>query len=94
VFVPSLPSVAMGQRSGEQISFELAPTLARKKVEFAAETVQHIDAVIRGGRVTRRPVEAPTGAFVVCAEVTQPFTVRVLNAHGDVLAEIEEQAGS
>jgi hypothetical protein len=50
--------------------------------------------VIQGGRVTRRPVEAPNGAFVVCAEVTQPFTVRVLNAHGDVLAEIEERAGS
>ena len=44
VFVPSLPWVAMGQRSGEQISFELAPTLARRQVDFAVETVQHIDA--------------------------------------------------
>jgi sulfide:quinone oxidoreductase len=43
VFVPSLPWVAMGQRTVEQISFELAPTLARKQVEFALETVQHID---------------------------------------------------
>ena len=43
MFVPSLPWVAMGHRTAEQISFELAPTLARKQVDFALETVQHID---------------------------------------------------
>jgi len=43
VFVPSLPWVGMGHRSVEQISFDLAPTLARKHVDFVHETVQHID---------------------------------------------------
>ena len=43
VFVPSLPWVAMGHRTVEQISFELAEPLARKRVDFALETVQHID---------------------------------------------------
>lgn len=43
VFVPSPPWVAMGCRSVEQISFDLAPVLARKHVEFAHEDVQHID---------------------------------------------------
>ena len=43
VFVPSLPWVAMGHRTVDQISFELAPTLARKHIDFVHETVQHID---------------------------------------------------
>jgi sulfide:quinone oxidoreductase len=43
VFVPSLPWVAMGSRSLRQISFDLAPVLARKRVAFAAETLLHID---------------------------------------------------
>jgi hypothetical protein len=33
--------------------------------------------VIQGGRVARRPVEAPTGAFVVCADYAQPFTCEI-----------------
>lgn len=49
--------------------------------------------VRQAGQVTRRPVEAPVGAFVVCGDYAEPFTVRVLNAHGDVLAEVEEPAG-
>jgi len=47
VFVPSLPWVAMGHRSVEQISFDLAPALARRKVEFVHETVQHIDSAAK-----------------------------------------------
>lgn len=43
VFVPSLPWVAMGSRSLDQISFDLRPPLARKQVAFAGETVLHID---------------------------------------------------
>jgi len=43
VFVPSLPWVAMGHRTLDQISFELEPTLTRKRIVFAHETVQHID---------------------------------------------------
>lgn len=43
VFVPSLPWVAMGSRSLGQISFDLAPALARKQVDLALETVLHID---------------------------------------------------
>lgn len=43
VFVPSLPWVAMGSRTLNQISFELAPTLARRGIEFAHETALTID---------------------------------------------------
>ena len=43
VFVPSLPWVAMGSRTLDQISFDLAPALARKQVEFAHEKVLNID---------------------------------------------------
>ena len=43
VFVPSLNWVAMGSRSLRQISFDLAPVLARKQVAFAAETLVQID---------------------------------------------------
>jgi hypothetical protein len=60
--------------------------------EVGAEAT--IAEVMQAGRVTRRPVEAPTSAFVVCAEFGIAFTVRVLNAHGELLAEIEEPAGS
>ncbi len=43
VFIPSLPWVAMGNRSMDQISFDLAPALARKQVDLVHETVLHID---------------------------------------------------
>ena len=43
VFVPSLPWVAMGTRRQDQISFDLAPVLAAKQVNFAHETVARID---------------------------------------------------
>jgi len=49
--------------------------------------------VRQAGKVTRRRVETPGGAFVVCGEHAEPFTVRVLGEHGDVLAEFEEPAG-
>jgi sulfide:quinone oxidoreductase len=42
-FVPSFPWVAMGRRSLEQISFDLAGPLAAKQVTFAHETVTGID---------------------------------------------------
>ena len=48
--------------------------------------------VMQAGHVTRRPVEAPVGAFVVCGEYTEPFTARVWNARGDVLAEVRAPA--
>ena len=50
-----------------------------------AEVEQH-------GVVTRRPVEAPTGAFVVCAEGGAPFTVRVYAAGGGLVHEHHEPA--
>lgn len=43
VFVPSLPWVAMGSRKLEQISFPLAPSLDRKRVRFAQETMVGVD---------------------------------------------------
>lgn len=43
VFIPSLPWVAMGRRSVDEISFALAPVLARKRIAFVCETVQRID---------------------------------------------------
>ena len=42
-FVPSLPWVAMGARSLEQISFDLAGPLARKNVAFAHDTITGVD---------------------------------------------------
>ncbi|MHB8294096.1 MAG: NAD(P)/FAD-dependent oxidoreductase [Acidimicrobiales bacterium] len=42
-FVPSLPWVAMGRRSLEQISFDLARPLGAKHVAFAHETATGID---------------------------------------------------
>jgi hypothetical protein len=50
--------------------------------------------VNQAGQITRRAVEAPVGLFVVCGEYYEPFTVRVMNADGDLLAEIEESAGT
>lgn len=44
VFIPSLPWVAMGQRSIDDISFALAPALARKHIDFVCQSVQRIDA--------------------------------------------------
>jgi hypothetical protein len=38
-------------------------------------------------------VEAPIGAFVVCADYAEPVTVRLLDARGELLAEIDEPAG-
>jgi hypothetical protein len=49
--------------------------------------------VEQAGRVTRRPVEAPIGAFVMCADLAHPFTVRVMDADGRLLATVEEPAG-
>ena len=43
VFVPSLPWVAMGSRDLNQISFDLAPALAKRQVHFVQETVFNID---------------------------------------------------
>ncbi len=47
----------------------------------------------QAGTVTRRTIEAPVGAFVVCAGYAQPLTVRILDQWGELLAEIEEPAG-
>ena len=49
--------------------------------------------VAQFGEVTRRPVEATAGLYVVSAALEAPFTVRVLDDRGVVLAEIAEQAG-
>jgi sulfide:quinone oxidoreductase len=37
-FIPSLPWVAMGRRRLQDISFDLAPVLARRQIRFAHET--------------------------------------------------------
>ncbi|WP_133513237.1 NAD(P)/FAD-dependent oxidoreductase [Candidatus Thiosymbion oneisti] len=42
-FIPSLPWVATGSRSLEQIRFELAGPLERKGIEFVQATASHID---------------------------------------------------
>ena len=43
VFIPSLPWVAMGSKTIDQVSFDLAPPLARRRVDFVQATVQRID---------------------------------------------------
>lgn len=49
--------------------------------------------VIQSDQVTRRAVQAPTGAYVVCGEYDHPFTVRILNSQDVPLAEVEEPVG-
>jgi hypothetical protein len=54
-----------------------------------------IAEVVQGGQVTRRPVDSAVGLLVVCGESgdgAPPFTVRVLDAREQVLAEIDAQA--
>ena len=43
VFIPSLIWVPFGRRTPEQISFPLAPSLARKGIDFLHATVERID---------------------------------------------------
>jgi len=50
--------------------------------------------VEQDGVLTRRPVEAPTGHYVVSADFDRPFTVRVFDAGGALLSQREESAGS
>ncbi|MEW6666339.1 MAG: FAD-dependent oxidoreductase [Thermodesulfobacteriota bacterium] len=44
VFIPSLPWVAMGKKTVEQISFDLERPLTRKGIHFVHATVRRIDA--------------------------------------------------
>ena len=44
VFIPSLPWVAMGTKTVEQISFDLERPLTKKGLRFSHATVQQIDA--------------------------------------------------
>lgn len=62
-FVPSLPWVAMGSRTTEQISFDLAGPLAARHVAFAHETVVTIDAARKV--VTTEQTEHPYDFLVV-----------------------------
>ena len=43
-FIPSLPWLALGSRTLEQISFDLGPALASREISFAHETAIAIDA--------------------------------------------------
>ena len=43
-FIPSLPWVAMGSRTLDQISFDLEQPLARKEIDFVPASVSRIDA--------------------------------------------------
>jgi hypothetical protein len=56
-------------------------------------TAAAIAELSQGGQLTRRRVEAPLGAFVVCGDASQPLTVRILDARGELLTQIEEPAG-
>jgi sulfide:quinone oxidoreductase len=42
-FIPSLPWVALGSRSLEQLSFDLAAPLARRRVQFVHEPALNVD---------------------------------------------------
>ncbi|TAN25025.1 MAG: sulfide:quinone reductase, partial [Actinomycetota bacterium] len=42
-FIPSLPWLALGSKTLEQISFDLAPALASREIAFANETALAID---------------------------------------------------
>ncbi len=62
-FIPSLPQVAMGQRSREQISFDLAESFSRCGVAFVHETVFDIDT--KRKVVTTERAEHPYDFLVV-----------------------------
>jgi sulfide:quinone oxidoreductase len=75
VFVPSLPWVAMGSRTVEQISFPLAPALARRDVRFLHETVTHLD---------------PDAHLVVTDRGEHPYDVVVIaTGHRSLTAAVE-----
>lgn len=46
--------------------------------------------VIQSGATTRRVIDSPIGAVVVCGDSDEPFTVRVHTAHGELLHEVEQ----
>jgi sulfide:quinone oxidoreductase len=54
VFIPSLPWVAIGSRTLDQISFPLGPALARRDIDFIHAAVEGIDPL-------RQIVETRTG---------------------------------
>jgi hypothetical protein len=64
-----------------------------KALEGVVGTDAAILEVVQAGEVTRRPVEAPIGAIVVCADYAQPFTVRIRDTQGGLLTEVDEPAG-
>ncbi|PWI57031.1 NAD(P)/FAD-dependent oxidoreductase [Sulfoacidibacillus thermotolerans] len=43
VFIPSMPWVVLGTRTAEQVSFPLAPALAKQGIEFIQDAVTKID---------------------------------------------------
>ena len=43
VFIPSLPWVVLGSRSAKDVSFPLAPTLAKQGIEFINEAITKIE---------------------------------------------------
>jgi hypothetical protein len=49
--------------------------------------------VEQSGQVIQQHIEAPTGFAVFSAEYDLPFTVRVFDSGGELLAEIDEAAG-
>lgn len=65
----------------------------RKALRLQVGVDAAVAEVEQFGEVTRRPVEAPTGLFVVCVVADAACTVRVLDRDGGLLAEIDEPAG-
>jgi len=57
VFVPSLPWVALGHRTLDRISFPLAPSLARRGIEFVAGEATAIDAAAQKVMVGEQAVD-------------------------------------
>lgn len=63
VFIPSLPWVAMGEKTIDDISFDLSAPLARKGIGFVHDTVLRIDVAIQ--KVLTERAEYPYDYLVI-----------------------------
>ena len=89
--VPEVVPAGVVRLDGMQVSGSAHSGVAARWGEVGADAA--VAEVEQFGEVTRRPVEAPAGLYVVSAALEAPFTVRVFDAHGAVLAEMAEEGG-
>jgi hypothetical protein len=83
--------VASNPPDGHHVAFGIGCMAVYGRVGSEASVTETVQA----GQVTRRALDSPVGLLIACGESgdgAPPFTVRVLDAHEEVLAEIDAQA--